>query len=120
MASFSLDEHGIHVETILRNPSSPVLYEMALKYEEGSAITRSGALVALSGAKTGRSPLDAIRLVGHLNRMARFNTRADKPTAWKLEVHTGPDYLERFKRERAGNVVVISGRNRGKINVPHS
>ena len=54
-------------------------------------------------------------LVGHLNRINRFNTRPDAPTAWQLEVHTGPDYLERFKRERAGNVVVISGRNRGKI-----
>lgn len=61
------------------------------------------------------APLDA-DLVGHLNRIARFNTRADKPTAWKLEVHTGPDYIERFKRERAGNVVVISGRNSGKLN----
>jgi predicted dehydrogenase len=54
-------------------------------------------------------------LVGHLNRILRFNTRPDSPTSWQLDVHTGPDYLERFKREKAGNVVVISGRNRGKI-----
>jgi predicted dehydrogenase len=54
-------------------------------------------------------------LMKHLGRMLGFNTRAEAPTAWALDIHTGPDYLERFKREKAGNVVVISGRNRGKI-----
>ena len=34
------------------------LYEDALVYESGSAITASGALSAYSGAKTGRSPSD--------------------------------------------------------------
>jgi len=34
------------------------LYEDALVYESGSAITSSGALSAYSGAKTGRSPSD--------------------------------------------------------------
>jgi ATP-dependent phosphoenolpyruvate carboxykinase len=34
------------------------LYEDALVYETGSAMTSSGALTAYSGAKTGRSPLD--------------------------------------------------------------
>ena len=33
----------------------------------------------------------------------------------ELEVHTGPDYLARMLREKPGNVVVLSGRNRGKI-----
>jgi predicted dehydrogenase len=54
-------------------------------------------------------------LLGHLKRVIGFNTRADKPTDWRLEVHTGPDFLERMKKEKPGNVVVISGRNRGKI-----
>jgi predicted dehydrogenase len=54
-------------------------------------------------------------LLGHLARVAAFNLRADKPTAWNLEVHTGPDYLERMLREKPGNVVVLSGRNNGKI-----
>ena len=36
----------------------PALYEDALVYETGSAITASGALSAYSGAKTGRSPSD--------------------------------------------------------------
>jgi phosphoenolpyruvate carboxykinase (ATP) len=34
------------------------LYEDALVYESGTAITSSGALSAYSGAKTGRSPMD--------------------------------------------------------------
>ena len=54
-------------------------------------------------------------LLGHLARINGFNSRADQPTAWRLEVHTGPDFLERMLAERPGNVVVISGRNHGKI-----
>ncbi len=54
-------------------------------------------------------------LLGHLARINGFNSRAGQPTAWRLEVHTGPDFLERMLAERPGNVVVLSGRNRGKI-----
>ena len=54
-------------------------------------------------------------LVDHMARVAGFNRRPDKPTAWELEIHTGPDFLERMLQERPGNAVVISGRNRGKI-----
>jgi predicted dehydrogenase len=54
-------------------------------------------------------------LVAHLGRVAAYNTRTDAPTAWQLEVHTGPEFLERMLREKPGNLVVISGRNRGKI-----
>jgi predicted dehydrogenase len=54
-------------------------------------------------------------LTDHLARIARFNLRRDAPTAWELDVHTGPDFLERMLRDRPGNAVVLSGRNRGKI-----
>jgi hypothetical protein len=54
-------------------------------------------------------------LTEHLNRIARFNLRGEDPTSWELDVHTGPDFFERMLKERSGNVVVISGRNRGKI-----
>src|SRR5690242_5072026 len=54
-------------------------------------------------------------LVAHLSRIAGFNTRRERPTAWQLEVHAGADSLERLLCERPGNVVVLSGRNRGKI-----
>ncbi len=54
-------------------------------------------------------------LMEHLNRILAFNTRKDNPTSWQLEIHTGPDSLGRMLRERPGNVVIVSGRNRGKI-----
>jgi predicted dehydrogenase len=54
-------------------------------------------------------------LLAHLQRIAGFNARPQRPTAWQLEVHTGPDALERLLRERPGNVVVLSGRNDVKI-----
>ncbi|HJZ90742.1 MAG TPA: putative oxidoreductase C-terminal domain-containing protein [Gemmataceae bacterium] len=53
-------------------------------------------------------------LAAHLERLARFNSRSDRPTAWTFDVHAGPDYLERFLAERSGNTVVISGRNKPK------
>jgi predicted dehydrogenase len=62
------------------------------------------------------APLGA-DLLAHLNRIAGFNMRPDHPTAWELEVHAGPDSLERLLRERPGNVVVLSGRNRHKIDL---
>jgi len=43
---------------VLRNPPVAVLYEHALRNERGSSIVSSGALLALSGSKTGRSPKD--------------------------------------------------------------
>ena len=51
----------------------------------------------------------------YLQRIERFNTRKEKPTSWEIELHTGPDFFERMLRERPGNVVIISGRNRPKI-----
>ncbi len=54
-------------------------------------------------------------LFEHLKRVAAFNARTERPTAWLTEVHASPDYFERMLRERPGNLVVLSGRNRGKI-----
>jgi predicted dehydrogenase len=54
-------------------------------------------------------------VVDYLNRVALFNTRKESPTAWNIEVHTGPDFFERMLRERPGNVVILTGRNRPKI-----
>lgn len=56
--TISLADHGIHVNAAFRNLSVPELYETALRDEVGSQIAANGALVALSGAKTGRSPED--------------------------------------------------------------
>jgi predicted dehydrogenase len=54
-------------------------------------------------------------VVAHLGRIAGFNGRAARPTRWEAEVHTGPDFLRRFLDEKAGNVVILSGRNSVKI-----
>jgi predicted dehydrogenase len=44
-----------------------------------------------------------------------FNNRPSDPTRWKLHVYRGPDYLERLRSERRGDIVVISGRNDTKM-----
>lgn len=54
-------------------------------------------------------------LTEHMNRVARFNQRAERPTAWELDVHASPDFLARMAADRPGNIVVLSGRNRLKI-----
>ena len=82
--TFTLAKHGIEVETIIRNASPAKLYEMALRNEKGSAIASSGALIAMSGEKTGRSPADK-RVV---------EEEASKDNVWwgpvniKLDEHT--------------------------------
>ena len=58
MDSFNLGASGITVSRILRNAAPARLYEEALRYEPDTAIASTGALVALSGKKTGRSPKD--------------------------------------------------------------
>lgn len=54
-------------------------------------------------------------VIDYLNRVALFNSRKDDPTRWELDVHLSPDPLERMLREKPGNIVVLTGRNRGKI-----
>ncbi len=54
-------------------------------------------------------------LADHIGRVARFNTRSERPTSWGMEVYAAPDYLERMLAARPGDVVVLSGRNRRKI-----
>jgi phosphoenolpyruvate carboxykinase (ATP) len=58
MDTIDLSQHGIHVKRILRNASPAQLYEEALRCEPDTAIADTGALIAYSGEKTGRSPKD--------------------------------------------------------------
>jgi predicted dehydrogenase len=60
------------------------------------------------------APLGA-DLVAHLGRLAQFNTRSERPTAWEVDVHASPRFLEEMLEDRAGDAVVIAGRNRRKI-----
>jgi predicted dehydrogenase len=53
-------------------------------------------------------------LADYLQQVASYNARAEAPTAWRMQVHAGADFLDRFSTERAGDVVVIAGNNRRK------
>ncbi|MCE9555459.1 MAG: phosphoenolpyruvate carboxykinase (ATP) [Planctomycetes bacterium] len=61
---FNLSEYGLTVAEVHRNLPPSSLYEHAIRYEKDASIAESGALVAYSGAKTGRSPKDK-RVVKH-------------------------------------------------------
>ncbi|CAG0987256.1 partial phosphoenolpyruvate carboxykinase (ATP), partial [Gammaproteobacteria bacterium] len=54
----SLEKHGFTVKKVIRNAPPARLYEHGLRREAGTAIASSGALIAMSGEKTGRSPKD--------------------------------------------------------------
>ncbi len=60
---FNLAKYEISVQRIIRNAPPARLYEHGLRNEAGTAIASSGALIAMSGEKTGRSPKDK-RIVG--------------------------------------------------------
>ncbi|MFO1314701.1 MAG: putative oxidoreductase C-terminal domain-containing protein [Burkholderiales bacterium] len=50
----------------------------------------------------------------YVRKIDGYNARAGQPTHWRLHVHAGPDYLERFAGERRGDVAVIAGNNARK------
>lgn len=54
-------------------------------------------------------------LLEHLGRISLFNNRAENPTSWQLEIHTGPDFFQRMLQEKPGNAVMLAGRNKIKI-----
>src|SRR4051795_6756315 len=64
MTPFSLAEHELTVRQIHRNLPPSALYEHSIRFEKDASIAENGALVAYSGAKTGRSPKDK-RVVKH-------------------------------------------------------
>ena len=54
-------------------------------------------------------------LIDYLSRIARYNRRPDAATEWRLDVHAGPDFLERMRYEPPGSVAIFCGRNCDKI-----
>jgi predicted dehydrogenase len=54
-------------------------------------------------------------LLAHLNRITGFNTRTQNPATWELEIHASPDFFERMLEDHPGEIVILSGRNRQKI-----
>ena len=50
-----------------------------------------------------------------LTLVERFNTRADRPTHWRLHLHDGAHLLQRVVAEGQGDFVVVAGRNDTKL-----
>jgi hypothetical protein len=80
---------------IIANPSVAALYEDALVYETGSAITASGALSAYSGAKTGRSPSDKRIVEEETSKNDVWWGPVNKPMKTDVSTFSAP-VLERF------------------------
>jgi len=98
---------GLEVEEIYYNAAPAILYEQALKHEEGSFITSSGALSVTSGKKTGRSPKDK-RIVEENDSVrdiwwGKVNIKLD-PGAFLINRERAVDYLNTQKR-----VYVVDG-----------
>lgn len=64
MATISLEQYGIQVRDVARNPALSQLYCDAIRADRRCDIAASGSLIAYSGEKTGRSPTDK-RIVKH-------------------------------------------------------
>src|SRR5436190_6822849 len=64
MGKFDLKDYDLTVTEVHHNLPVGALYEHAIRYEKNASIADNGALVAYSGAKTGRSPKDK-RIVKH-------------------------------------------------------
>jgi phosphoenolpyruvate carboxykinase (ATP) len=64
LTPFDLSAYGIQVKNICRNLSPAALYKEAIQGDVQCDIADSGALIAFSGDKTGRSPKDK-RVVEH-------------------------------------------------------
>lgn len=93
-----IDYSKVNIE---HNPSVPTLYEDALTREVGSAINSTGALVANSGDKTGRSPKDK-RVVDEpsSNKNVWWGPVNKKlsETSWNINRERAIDYLNTRNR----------------------
>ena len=54
-------------------------------------------------------------VLDYLSRVSLFNLRKENPTHWELDVHLSAHPMDEMLRDRPGNIVVFTGRNRGKI-----
>ena len=96
MRSIDLSSHGITVADVRRNLPPAELYAEALRREPDAALADSGALIAYSGAKTGRSPKDK-RVVRHPASehdvwWGPVNVPIDEET-FQINVERAKDYL---------------------------
>ncbi len=52
----------------------------------------------------------------HLKKVEAYNNREDDPTSWNEVVYAGDDFLQKMIDEKKGNVVVLAGNNKEKVN----
>ena len=98
---FSLAEHGITVTDVYRNLPPSTLYEEAIRHERDSRIAESGALVAYSGEKTGRSPKDKriVRRPESQNDVWWGTVNIPlEPTSFEINRERAKDYLNTRER----------------------
>jgi phosphoenolpyruvate carboxykinase (ATP) len=101
MERFSLESHGITVGDVRRNLPPSKLYEEAIRQYDDTRIAESGALVAYSGAKTGRSPRDK-RIVRRPETEGEVwwgpvNTPLE-PHSYEINRERAKDYLNTLSR----------------------
>ncbi len=101
MSDFNLHQHGISVSDVRRNLVPPKLYAEAIREDAKSVIADSGALIAYSGEKTGRSPKDK-RVVRHPESerdvwWGTVNIPIDEST-FQINLERAKDYLNTRKK----------------------
>src|SRR5262245_53189017 len=94
MTHFDLSAHGITVADVRRNLPPARLYEEAIRFEPDSRVADTGALVAYSGSKTGRSPKD--------KRIVRRDPSAADVWWGNVNVPLAPESFQ-INRERAAD-----------------
>ena len=101
MDTFNLQGHDLDVADVCRNLAPCVLYQEAIRREPASAIADSGALIAYSGEKTGRSPKDK-RIVRNPESegdvwWGSVNVAIDNAT-FNVNLERAKDYLNTLER----------------------
>ena len=84
-----------------------------------AALVQKESYAGLDPAVSVYAPLGP-ELFDYLNRIYLFNNRQVSPTAWQLDVHCRRDPLQALLDHRAGNIVVLAGKNDTKIGRVHA
>jgi phosphoenolpyruvate carboxykinase (ATP) len=98
---FELSSYGITVDDVQRNLAPAALYADAIRADEKCDLSDTGALIAYSGEKTGRSPGDK-RIVEHPDSKSNvwwgnINIPIDQDT-FQINRERAKDYLNTRKR----------------------
>jgi len=101
MRLIDLTRHGITTQDVRRNLPPAELYAEAIRDEPDCAIADSGALIAYSGSKTGRSPTDKriVKNIASENDVwwGNINVAIDDAT-FQINLERAKDYLNTRNR----------------------